>query len=540
MAPFNLIRDQWIPVATRSGERLLIRPADLTALADPAAEILWPRADFRAATLEFLIGLLTTACPPEGNSDWRIWWDNPPSPEELARRLEPYVVAFNIDGPGGRFMQDSGDLGAEASPVSGLLIDQPGANTEKNNADLFVKRGKAQTLACSTAAIALYTMQTFAPSGGAGHRTGLRGGGPLTTLALPPDGDSGSQTLWRWLWLNVAPLYDPLDDGEPLDEPEKTFPWLGETRVSGKSGVKTTLADMHPAQCFWGMPRRISLVFEENTQKLPCDVTGAVEDVIVRSYYTRPYGVNYEVATHPLTPYYRVKPGAAELLPTHPQPGGVAYRHWLSFVQESETRKPAACISAARERLTGKAHLAVFGYDMDNMKARGFVEARMPLLIASDRKKQKELEGLARRMVDAATETVSLTLSQIKAAKGGGASGLDLIRETFFKKTETAFFIHLEEGFKAIEAGSADIPSIGMEWLNRELAPEALDTFDRHVQAGAVVASADLRAIKRAADARSILSAALNGYGPSGKRIFAALGANAPQRKKNARKGGGK
>lgn len=541
MPPLNLIRDAWIPVATRSGERRVIRPADLTAnlRTDPITEILWPRADFRAATLEFLIGLLTTAFPPEGNSGWRKWWDNPPPPEELANGLEPFATAFNFDGEGARFMQDRDNLGTETSPVSGLLIDQPGANTEKNNADLFVKRGKVQVLARSTAAVALYALQSFAPAGGAGHRTGLRGGGPLMTLALPPTDDEARQALWYRLWLNVVAAFDPVDDGEPLDAPDKAFPWLSKTRTSDKSGVNTTQVDMHPTQCFWGMPRRISLVFEENAQRLPCGVTGAVEDVIVRAYVTRPFGVNYATVTHPLTPYYRVKPGA-ELLPTHPQPGGIAYRHWLSFVQESELRKPAACVTSAQSRLTGKASLAMFGYDMDNMKARGFVEARMPLLIASAPEKQEALAELTRRLVEAATEVAGLTLAQIKHAKGDGASDLDLIRETFFKATETAFFDRLKAALDDIEAGSGDLLGIGMEWLNGTLAPAALATFDRHVQADAVVAIADLKTIARVAAARSILGAALKGYGPSGKSIFKALGMSAPQQKKKAKKGGGK
>lgn len=544
MPSLNLIRDTWIPVATTTGERHMICPADLVTniQTDPITEILWPRADFRAATLEFLIGLLTTAFPPEGNSDWRKWWDNPPSHEELAKGLEPFATAFNFDGDGPRFLQDLDDLGHDRSPISGLLIEQPGAQTEKNNADLFTKRGQVRVLARSTAAIMLYTLQSFAPAGGAGHRTSMRGGGPLTTLALPSSTDESKNTLWHRLWLNVIDLFDPLDDGEPLDKPVNTFPWLGKTRASDKDGVKTTLIDMHPVQHFWGMPRRIQLLFETNLEKLPCDVTGVVEDVIVRSYVTRPYGVNYEAVEHPLSPYYRVKPTSAEWLAIHPQPGGIAYRDWLSFVQTSDVRKPAKCVKSAQERLAGygKARLAMYGYDMDNMKARGFVEAQMPLLIASDKEKQSELEALTRRLVESATEVASLILRQIKHARGDGASGLDLIRETFFKDTETAFFQHLEADFDSIEHGTADLQSIGMDWLKTTLEPAALATFDRHVQAEAVVAIADLKAIKRVADARSILSVALKGYGPTGKSIFKALGMDVPQQKKKAKKGGGK
>nr|WP_231886596.1 type I-E CRISPR-associated protein Cse1/CasA [Methylomonas methanica] len=58
----------------------------------------------------------------------------------------------------------------------------------------------ANQLCPSCAATALFTLQTNAPSGGVGHRVGLRGGGPLTTLVLPK---ASQTTLWQKLWLNV-------------------------------------------------------------------------------------------------------------------------------------------------------------------------------------------------------------------------------------------------------------------------------------------------------------------------------------------------
>jgi CRISPR system Cascade subunit CasA len=548
MPSFNLIRDPWIPVITRSRQRRTIRPAELTRdlASDPIVEIGWPRADLRAATLEFLIGLLTTACVPEGDDDWRGWWDDPPSPEDLAARFEPYASAFDPDGDGPRFLQDRGDLGDELSSVAGLIIDQPGANTEKNNADLFVKRGQVGVLARSTAAIVLYALQAFAPSGGAGHRTSLRGGGPLVTLVVPPKEDDDHAALWHRLWLNVVSLYDPFEHGEPLDEPARAFPWLADTRVSDKTGVLTTGADVHPVQCFWGMPRRIALVFEENVEGLPCDLTGRVDDVIVRSYRTRPYGVNYDAVAHPLTPYYRVKPGASEWLPVHPQPGGIAYRNWLGFVQEPKTglRRPALCVTVARQRLRSSARLSLLGYDMDNMKARGFVEAEMPLFSPSEIGKREKLDTLAERMVEGASEVAGLLLSQIKAATGDAGGGLDLIRETFFKATENAFFEHLATGFAAIEAApdGEEHPDLlikpGMTWLERTLAPVALDTFGRHVKPEAAVMNGDLKAIRRAVDAKAILGAGLKGYGPSGRSIIKALtGADAAPPARKSRKG---
>ena len=97
------------------------------------------------------------------------------------------------------------------------------------------------------------------------------------------------------------------------------------TRVSDKARA-TTPVDVHPAQAFFGMPRRIRLVFEPNTEGVPCDLTGGVEPVVVRAYRSRNYGTNYVGwgGYHPLTPYYRAQGGRHEWLPRIPSRGGWA------------------------------------------------------------------------------------------------------------------------------------------------------------------------------------------------------------------------
>ena len=82
-------------------------------------------------------------------------------------------------------MQDFEALDCEPWPVSRLLIEAPGENTEKENKDLFQKRGQTPSLGLPAAAMALFTLQIYASSGGDGHRTSLRGGGPLTTRRFP-------------------------------------------------------------------------------------------------------------------------------------------------------------------------------------------------------------------------------------------------------------------------------------------------------------------------------------------------------------------
>ncbi len=434
-------------------------------------------------------------------------------------------------------------MDGEPTPVGQLLIETPGANAEKNNTDLFIKRGRIGVLGRSTAAATLFNLQAFAPAGGAGHRTSLRGGGPLTTLALSTE----NPALWHLLWLNVVPVYDPLDHGQPEERVAETFPWLAPTRLSDKTGRATTLNDIHPAQCFWGMPRRIRLDFEENVERLACDVTGEIEDVIVRTYRTRPWGVNYSSVPHPLTPTYRVKETEPDWLPVHPQPGGIAYRHWLSFVAEGTTRKAAVAILEAERRLEivspldrAAGRLRVFGYDMDNMKARGFVESEMPLLVAPEQMRV-DLENLLRRLVDSAVETANILAGSVKTAlEATGGESLNLLRESFFRDTEQAFFAAAKGGLAALETakdGDDPVPQLARAWLDgfgREggaLKSAAVDAFDRAVPVDSLIATGDFKAIEKAVAGRSLLLAALAGYGSSGAKLFRALQLAPPEAK---------
>ena len=104
----------------------------------------WPRPDFNGAAHELLIGLLSTATAPEDDEAWDDWWYSPPAPDVLEQRLSSFAHAFDLDGPGPRFLQDLDPLDdADSKPVAALLIDTPGVQTLRNNADLFVKRGVA-------------------------------------------------------------------------------------------------------------------------------------------------------------------------------------------------------------------------------------------------------------------------------------------------------------------------------------------------------------------------------------------------------------
>ena len=554
MPSANLVQTAWLPIRRAAG-RGIIKPHELTAdLTNPILDLDWPRADFRIACLEMLIGLLATACPPANEEDWKAWWHHPPSPGELEAAFAPLAAAFNLDGDGPRFLQDLEDFPGESIPIERLLIDAPGENTVKRNTDLLVKRDRVALLGRPAAAMALYTLQAFAPSGGAGHRTSLRGGGPLTTLVRPSPQDPDFRTFWHLLWANVP-------DGETakIAELPTIFPWLAPTRRSeGDVGTVLGGADAHPLQAFWGMPRRIRLDCRAALPGEVCGITGEPDSIVVTGFRTRPWGVQYSdaAAEHPLSPTYVPKPGAKPLA-VHPQPDGIGYRDWHKLVGAADPDKrfkAAATIETFLERKPmgsagrtwPEARLLIGGYDMDNMKARSFIEAEMPFFIIEEKELRKNFLDLSRSLAQGATEAASILRSAIRhalAIDDNDRTTIDDARIRFFERTTNAFWAELrttvnnpafqsdyEFGREAVRIAAAH------RWLDT-LRDEARTVFD-------AVAPLDPLAPNAAGvmeggtwkpppivEARRHLGLHMAGYGKAGEALFDALGLPRPEKK---------
>lgn len=549
LSPFSLLAASWLPVRRRSGAIERIRPAEIATRFDddPIVAFAWGRPDFDAAAREFMIGLFATAFPPEDRRAFRKYWHEPPGAAQLDEAFTPFAEAFILDGEGPRFGQDLDPLAeADFVPVASLLIEAPGANTTKENKDLFQKRGQVEALSRAAAAMALFALQTFAPSGGAGHRTSLRGGGPLTTIVAPRDGDA---PLWRLLWLNTPNpnrTYPPAGEAKPV-----IFPWLAPTIASeGKQPRTVSPASSHILQAFWGMPRRIRLVVEPNSSSVVCPLTGTTDDFIVTGYRTRPYGVSYAAFEHELSPYYRPKE-KDPWLPVHPQPGGVLYRDWPSVAgAATELERPGRIVSVASDRLaaleeTGDqvfARLIAAGFDMDNMKARGFVETEMPLFLPPQDYRD-EFDRAVRSFVAAADLGASATAIAVRTALAGEradgkASRFATLRERFFIETEAAFFKRLRELSEQFQSLTGDPKptqlALAEKWL-AVLRSTAIALFEESVSFDAL----PLKIMERAVPARRDLFGTFLGYGGMGRKLFGALDLAPPQpAKKNAKQSG--
>lgn len=484
----NLLEEPWLPVRRANEARERVCPWQLTDGIDSDSECIValdvPRADFNASLIQFLIGLFQTVWSPDDDIAWNRAYLNPPDPETLRQACLQYRHAFELDGGGPRFFQDLTLSDGTSNGISALLIEEPGGNTLRENRDLFIKRNQYPSLGITGAIAALITLQTNAPSGGKGHRTSLRGGGPLTTLIVPDSlQEDVPANLWRLVWLNVLSrkAVDSMTGNAELAEDSAIFPWLAPTRTSeANGGTETTPEDAHPLQMYWAMPRRIRLDLE-NLPTGICPMTLAEEPLVFR-YETRSYGVNYEGAwRHPLSPHSRNKDGL--MLPLHPQPGGIGYRHWLSLALGDEQGVlPASVVSEAiksRQRKRRKTRLWAFGYDMDNMKARAWYESVMPLHHLDDEIRPKFVEAVGDLIFIASQISYNLREALKKAWFKPNATvrgDLSFIVNSFWFDTENDFFQTLAELHSLIEKAQSQ-QELRKQWFHA-LDRVALDLFD--------------------------------------------------------------
>lgn len=493
MTPFNLLTQRWIPVRLRSGALDRIAPWQLTG-DDPPVDIDIGRPDFKGALLEFLVGLLQTAMPPKNSLAWKRLLGAPPTPDDLKAAMTPLHPYFNLFGERPLFLQDltlSEDEAADPKPVGALLMDSPGENALGSNSDFFVKRDQPPDRLCpACAATALFTLQSYAPSGGAGHRVSLRGGGPLVTLNV-------GETLWKTVWSNVLPLN--ATDVEPLPEQSSiganVFSWIEACRDSS-DGSQVHAKDVHFLHQYWGTPRRIVLLPEDDPAPLPCPLCGETGTTFVRRFLTKNYGYNYGLFRHPLTPY-RDHGGEKGYLTLKGTSDGLGYIHWPGLVYGEKTDKavvPAQAVRHRREALSGEdappARIRVFGYDMDNMKARSWCEGEYDVFGVSNDDLPAVVQDLgvlvqaadqARRNLTAA---VREALFPGKESGNAGSTFLDNLTARFWAATEKDFYGYAQAVIRS-QPDQAARMEIRAAW-HKCLLDAANDLFSQSAEGGEV------------------------------------------------------
>ena len=472
---FNLIDEKWIPIIRRDGTKEKIAPYEITAdfSNNPIISLNAPRSDFNGALIQFLIGIVQTVAAPDDEDDWEEMLDTPPEPEILQQKFMTVHHAFDLGGDGPRFMQDFEILNVGKKPIDRLLIETPGDHTLQLNTDHFIKRSQPMSFCAACTATALFSMQINAPSGGQGYRTSLRGGGPLTTLII---GDDHQSTLWHTIWLNILEKqrFDTFSNSS-LNHESKKFPWLAITNP------QATEQDIHPAQYFWAMPRRIRLQWENSGQGT-CDICSCATDYLIREYREVNRGTEYRAPMrHHLSPY-NIRTQKAALT----QPGGIVYRHWLGLITKDSRgeKEPAIIINKflqERKRAGRQFRLWAFGYDMDNMKARCWYETKIPIVYADgDEELRSKYLEIVVCYVMAASEIGSYTKFAIKKAWFSSPTDVRgdtaFIDTSFWQVTEPYFYAAVGALKESIEA-QIDSTELLEHW-HWVLCRESLSIFD--------------------------------------------------------------
>ena len=490
----NLIDAQWISVRLQSGKIAKIAPWEITQTGDLVVSLDFSRPDFDASVMQFLIGLLQTTFMPDNEEEWKKRLSSPPNPEELKEKFSQYgKEVFDVK----RFTQEECLEGGETLPISRLFIGCPGKETCKNDTDHFVKRNEIEKICSHCAVVALWTLQTNAPAGGRGHRTSIRGGGPLSTLVVMDESVPSElvpNIFWNNLWLNV--LEKNNGDGRNLlgssdNDLGDIFPWMGEIKTSNNE-EKTTSEDVHPLQVYWGMPRRIRICWDMVISGV-CDICLHASNQLVQKFVTKAYGVNYTgYWFHPISPI-AIKEKTGERF-NQKVKGKIVYINWpdlvLSEINAAVVRRYLGITLENEVQF----RLHAFGYEMDKNKALRWVESKLPLLQVNN---SEEIEGYIRNLVEASIEAEKKLNKAIREVKNKeeridkksekkekrrkekGKKHL-VLKDNFFDRTQGDFFKHI------ISLPRADVEkrnSIKQEW-GQSLKETALNLFDLSMPLG--------------------------------------------------------
>lgn len=520
----NLITTGWLQGVSSKGDCAPISPMDITGNWIDIAE---PRPDFRGAIYQFLIGLLQLSMAPEDEDEWRELYQELPSRDDLAKAFSPYQNAFELEADGPAFMQDllllnTGGLTLKKNSVRSLLID---AGSRSN---LHFNKHHEDFALCEICfAKALFTLQINSPAGGSGTRTSLRGGGPLTTLVVPVDGNPEMpSTLWQKLWLNVLPKEALNDSYSDIKKIGDVLPWMVATRTSdGSDGVETTPESVHPLQAYWSMPRRIRIDTSSIDGYGNCSICAAKGVRTIRHYLTRHGGTNYTGNwLHPLTPYSLDPEGQKPPISSKGRQAGKGYRDWLGLVLGNDDHQPDAARvvryftenRSRKERRKG-CRLWCFGYEMSNMDALCWHDSTLPIHEV-DISRRATFIGRVKNVLDSADAMSEELHKQVKSAWFKKPRGPEpAVFDSFWEETEPLFYKALNGlsdlyGSVSVQGGAKDevteagkLADVYKAWLNGTRRV-TLQLFDYWVLS-APIEEQDMR---RVIDARANLGRCLN------------------------------
>jgi len=252
-----------------------------------------------------------------------------------------------------------------------------------------------------------------------------------------------------------------------------------------------------------------------------CDLSGQSTDQLVRGFSAKNYGNNYSGSwRHPLTAYkWDPKKPDQEPLSIKGQPGGITYKTWdvLTLnVEDGDVGQQAARVVGhfyAISRSLGDMdipRLWAFGYDMDNMKPRGWYSSELPLFNLSGMD-QANLFEVVEVLQKIASDILYFTRTKVKEAwyeSPANAKGdTSFIDAAYWQRTESAFFnIIAKLVARASATSEYDPEPHDANDFYQELKRVSMALFDEY----AFTDLGDQRTMKKRVLARQALQKSLN------------------------------
>ena len=448
----NLIKDPWLPIRRLDGSTEKIAILDILSAHDsnPVMDIVTVRPDFKNYVTEMLIGVINYAFPWNDSLDWSEKLIEPYSDDMFKSALLSLVPYFDLYGNDQKihFMQE-GTLAADVVPIEQLFVEDRGG--------WFTRNTPIQKICPSCAALALCSFNFTGRAGGNGYMTGIRGGGPLSTL-LRLKFEGKENTLWRQLYTNTLPKesLESLNQHGLPEEPKNVFPWAGPLRHS-ETKTMTAPTDTNCYHIFFSMSNRFLLAPPLQTEDV-CDACGDAGHVFFDGVKRKNKGVNYTGTwRHPFSPYQPLSKDGTYIA-LKGKRAGLTYRDWPAIV----TVAPASVLRNEKVYYDARsggdseiplpkaqASLYCYAYDVDNAKTRCWYSKTMPCF-HFEKEYKKHAEEYLNTMLNLTTEILyylkqALKTVRYKDLKNSTIKDWRQLETEFYEATEKDFFRNVQK-----------------------------------------------------------------------------------------------
>jgi len=455
MSRFNLLTDAWIPVRGRN------KPVTVSEIVQPDILALdAPRADFNAALMQFLIGILQTVFAPRNPREWRKYFASPPSENELQEKLDEIKPAFYLDGSGLRLMQDPlAKKVGKRKPIEEMIFGAPGESGKEKNQDHFIKQSEITRICLPCCSSGILAANFFAEDGGQGYFPGMRGNGFISNLVCIDEKQSGV-SLWKNIWLNVLenselhikddiienffwcqnfPDKDSIEELEKLnqnckdlkvskratkvkEERDRVDKKIKEIEAKAKS-IKASMAtqlifpDTNDIQVYWAWSRRYWIEVVDEVGR--CDLCGQESEKMIEHFYKTNKGYKYPKEhwqdKHPLSPSQKFERAQYnknnekyrdKMLTLEMTPNGLPYTYWQNFIIQTEKQASSRVVNKYLKVKSTEDQLIIrsFGYAMESNSPLAWFESTTPLYSVEDETCRKLIEIEIQRFVQASVK----------------------------------------------------------------------------------------------------------------------------------------